>query len=356
MGGERASGSRLGVNVGIVGYGLAGSVFHAPLIEAADRLDLAAISTRRPVQVGSARIVPDAAALIADPALQLIVVASPHDTHFTLARAALEAGKHVVVDKPFALEVAEADTLIALARERSLTVTPFHNRRWDGDYLTVKRFLAGGRLGTLARFEAYWDRFRPELREGWKDKAEAGAGLLNDLGPHLIDQALQLFGWPDRLVADVAVQREGGAVDDYFAITLHYGETRVILGSTVLGAAPRPRFALHGTQGSLVKSGLDPQEERLKSGARPDEPGFGDDHASAFAAFTDGEGRTEQVPSESGRYLSFYEQVAASILDGAAPPVDPADARDGLHIIALARQSAREGKAIITRSLQGERS
>lgn len=342
------------MNVGIVGYGLAGSVFHAPLIEAADRLDLAAISTSRPVQVGSARIVPDAAALIADPALQLIVVASPHATHFPLARAALEAGKHVVVDKPFVLDVAQADALIALAQERGLTVTPFHNRRWDGDYLTVKRFLAAGRLGALARFEAHWDRFRPELREGWKDEAEAGAGLLNDLGPHLIDQALQLFGWPDLIVADVAAQREGGPVDDYFSITLHYAAMRVILGSTVLGAAPRPRFALHGTGGSLVRYGLDPQEERLKAGRSPTEQGFGDEDAGHRAAFTDAEGRTERIAGEPGRYLSLYEQVAASILDGAPRPVDPADARDGLHIIALARQSAREGRAIITARTGGE--
>lgn len=343
------------MNVGIVGYGLAGSVFHAPLIEAAGRLNLAAISTRRPAQVGSARIVPDAGALIADPALDLIVVASPHDTHFAIASAALEAGKHVVVDKPFVLDVSEADALIALARERGLTVTPFHNRRWDGDYLTVKRFLAGGRLGALARFEAHWDRFRPELREGWKDRAEAGAGLLNDLGPHLIDQALQLFGWPDKLAADVAVQRDGGPVDDYFAITLHYGTARVILGSTVLGAAPRPRFALHGTGGSVVKFGLDPQEERLKAGRSPGDDGFGDEDAGHHAVFTDAEGRTERLAGEPGRYLSFYEQVADCILDGAAPPVDPADARDGLCIIALARQSAGEGKTIITGRAGGER-
>lgn len=343
------------VNVGLVGYGLAGSVFHAPLIQAADRLNLAAVSTSRDVEAGAARIVPSAEALIGDPGLDLIVVASPHSSHFALARAALLAGKHVVVDKPFALCVSEADELIAVASERKLMIAPFHNRRWDGDYLTVKRFVESGRLGTLARFEAHWDRFRPEFREGWKDSAEAGAGLLNDLGPHLIDQALQIFGWPDRLAGDVAVQRQGGTVDDHFELALHYGAMRVILGSTVLGAAPRPRFALHGTRGSLVKFGLDPQEDRLKAGRRPTDAGFGDDDPALFATFTDAEGRTERIATESGCYLSFYAQVAACILDGAAVPVDPVDARDGLHIIELSRQSADEGRSITTRNVRGER-
>ena len=345
----------MAVSVGLVGYGLGGAVFHAPLIAAAERLELAAVSTRKPVEIPGARIVPGPDALIGDASLDLIVVASPHASHFPLAKAALEAGKHVVVDKPFALAPSEADELIALAAARGLAVIPFHNRRWDGDFLTVRSFLEGARLGELARYEAHWDRFRPAAREGWKEEPDLGAGLLNDLGPHLIDQALVLFGWPDALEADVAVQRGTGLADDYFAVTLHYGRMRAILGSTLIGAAARPRFALHGPHGSLVKHGLDPQEDRLKAGGRPGDAGFGDDDPALFAAFTDAQGQSERIASTPGRYLAFYEGVAACILDGAPPPVDPADARDGLHIIALSRQSAREGKRITTRNLRGER-
>jgi scyllo-inositol 2-dehydrogenase (NADP+) len=345
----------LAVKVGLVGYGLGGSVFHAPLIAAVDRLDLTAISTRKPISVPGARIVPDSASLIADPELDLIVVASPHNSHFPLAKAALEAGKHVVVDKPFALASAEADILIQLAAERGLSVTPFHNRRWDGDFLTVQRFIAGGKLGDIVRFEAHWDRFRPGPREGWKEVPEQGAGLLNDLGPHLVDQALLLFGWPEAVQADIAVQRKLGAVDDYFELTLHYGIRRVILGSTLIGVAERPRFAVHGTGGSLVKYGLDPQEERLKAGISPRLPGFGDDEADRLARFTDADAQVSPVPTEPGCYDEFYKGVAECILAGAAPPVDPRDARDGLHIIELSRQSARDGKTIITRNLRGER-
>ena len=329
------------IRVGLIGYGLAGSVFHAPLIRAAARLELAAVATSRAVE-GVRRT--DAEMLVADPDIDLVVVASPNKSHFELARAALENGKHVVVDKPFTSSVAEADELIALAGRKGLMLTVFHNRRWDSDYLTVKRLLATGRLGELRLFDAHWDRFRPELRPGWKDDGDSGAGVLNDLGPHLIDQALQLFGRPESLLADVATQRPGSRVDDYFALTLTYGPMRVLLASSALVADPRPRFAVHGSGGSFVKYGLDPQEAALKDGADPLSPGFGSDPSDGL--LTDGEGAQASLPSAQGDYLSYYQAVAAAILDGAPTPVDPADAREGLRLIALARQSAREGRRI----------
>jgi scyllo-inositol 2-dehydrogenase (NADP+) len=344
----------LSLGVGLIGYGLAGSVFHARLILATDRLALAAVSTSRPLDLADVRRVPDPPSLFEDSAIDLVVVASPHGTHFSLAHAALLAGKHVVVDKPFALTSDEASRLIGLASKQGLRIIPFHNRRWDGDFLTVQDFLKDGRTGDLARFEAHWDRFRPGLREGWRESPDQGAGLLNDLGPHLVDQALQLFGWPEALSADIGVQREVGVVDDYFEITLYYGRLRVILGSTQIGAAPRPRFALHGTEGSLVKYGLDPQEERLKGGQGPLASGFGDDDSGLFATFTDAHGTSERIPTRPGRYLDFYEGVAAAILDDAPLPVDPRDARDGLRIIELARLSAHDGRRIDRQELGGE--
>jgi scyllo-inositol 2-dehydrogenase (NADP+) len=344
----------LSLGVGLVGYGLAGSVFHAPLIAAADRLSLKAVCTSRTLDVEGARRVSRPQELFEDPGIDLVVIGSPHGTHFTLADAALTAGKHVVVDKPFALASREADQLIALASAQQRLVIPFHNRRWDGDFLTIRDFLASGKLGKLARFEAHWDRFRPGLREGWRESPDEGAGLFNDLGPHLIDQALLLFGWPEALSADIGVQRDVGKVDDYFELTLHYGRLRVILGSTQIGIAARPRFALHGDQGSLVKYGLDPQEERLKAGQRPLDSGFGDEEHDFFATFTDAEQEEHSIATRTGRYLNFYDGVAAAILDGAPIPVDPADARDGLRIMELARESADDGRRIHIKDKRGE--
>ena len=314
------------MKVALIGRGLGGTAFHMPLIRALPELELAVVA-------GAA----DAVSAAVTPVVDLVVISSPNRTHFPLAEAALKAGKHVVIDKPFTVSVAEADALIALAKQRGRMLTVFHNRRWDGDFLTVRKVMP--RLGEVKLFEVYWDRFRREIRPGWKDAADGGAGTLNDLGPHLIDQALQLFGLPEAVSADVATQREGAAVDDYFSLTLHYGPMRAVLGASTLVMGPRPRFALHGTGGSFVKYGLDPQEPALKDGADPHGP-FADDPAF-YGTLTTAAG-SERVPTEPGRYLGFYEAVVAAIRDGAPPPVDPADARDGLRIVERARQSSNQ--------------
>jgi scyllo-inositol 2-dehydrogenase (NADP+) len=316
----------------VIGRGLGGRVFHAPLIRAIPAIELVGVA-------GAA----DAEAAATGTDVDLVVISTPNRTPFPLARAALEAGKHVVVDKPFTVTVAEADALIALAAERKRVLTVFHNRRWDGDFLTVKSLLRAGRLGQPSLFEAHWDRFRPELREGWKEDPAEGAGLLLDLGPHLIDQALQLFGTPQALNADIAAQRTGSSVDDYFVLTLDYGGMRATLSAASLVAEPRPRFAVHGTSGSYVKFGVDPQEAELKAGVDPKDAGRDD----ADGRLTHADGTGEAIPSERGRYLSFYEAVAKAILEGAPVPVVPADAREGLRLIALARESARQGRRIV---------
>jgi scyllo-inositol 2-dehydrogenase (NADP+) len=272
----------------------------------------------------------------------LVVVATPNTTHFELAATALKAGKHVVVDKPFTVTVDEADELIALANERQRVLTVFHNRRWDGDFLTVRKVLP--QLGDVMLFEAHWDRFRPEIKQGWREEPEPGSGLLSDLGPHLIDQALMLFGMPDAIGADILAQRGDAKVDDYFDLTLHYGARRISLKSSSLTAAARPRFALYGTAGSFVKYGLDPQEAQLKAGMDPRDEGHGADPNDGTLTF--GDGRTRKVPSERGDYLAFYETVADAILDGAPPPVAPQDARDGLLLIDLARRAAAQGRTL----------
>jgi len=338
------------IAVGLVGYGLAGRAFHAPLIDAVEELRLAAIATSRRAEVAAAwpgvAVVDDPAALIADPSIDLVVVATPNATHAPLARAALEAGKHVVVDKPLAADAGEAESLVAAARAQGRLLSVFHNRRWDGDFLTVTRLLDDGTLGRLALYEARWDRFRLEQRAGWKDRPGPGSGLLPDLGSHLIDQALRLFGLPEALTADLAAQRDHGAVEDYFELTLHYGAMRAILSASTLVAAPRPRFALHGTAGSFVKAGLDPQEAWMAGGGRPADPGYGEDAPDLHGTLTTPDGAARRISTERGDYRRFYEGMAEAIRTGARPPVDPADAVTGLRLIALARRSAAEGRRI----------
>lgn len=337
------------IRTGLIGFGLGGTAFHAPLVEAVEGLELVAVATRKAEAVASAypRVaVTTPEALMADPDIALVIVSTPNDTHFPLARAALEAGKHVVIDKPFATSTGEAQQLIDLAASRERLVIPFHNRRWDSDFLTVRKLLDSGRLGEVMLFEAHWDRYRPTLAQPWKESIEAGSGQLPDLGPHMIDQILLLFGMPEALSADLAVQREGGAVDDYFDLTLHYGLRRVVLSSSRLIAAPRPRFGIHGRLGSFVKYGLDPQEAAVRAGGKLADAGHGVEDPSIHGALTLGDGTRKTIASERGDYRLFYAGVAQAIAAGGPPPVRPEDALAGLRIIELARRSAAEGRRL----------
>ncbi len=324
------------IRVGLAGYGLAGSAFHAPLIRACDRLELAAVLTSRdiPLRVDNFEQLLERS--------DLVVIATPNATHFELAAAALTAGKHVIVDKPFTVTVGEADELISMAKKRGAVLSVFHNRRWDSDFLSVQKVMP--RLGEVMLFEAHWDRFRPGIKRGWREVPHEGAGLLNDLAPHMIDQALLLFGMPDCLFADFATQRPDARVEDYYDLTLYYGPKRVCLRSSTLVTKPRPRFALYGTNGSFVRNGLDPQESQLKAGADPRSDEFGIDEAQGILTLASG--RAEPVPSERGDYPAFYEAIADAILDRAPAPVDPADARAGLMLIGLARLSAERGERL----------
>jgi scyllo-inositol 2-dehydrogenase (NADP+) len=324
------------IHVGLIGYGLAGAVFHEPLIRACEGLELTAVLTSREhlLRVGSLEELLERC--------DLVVVASPNDSHFPLARTALDAGKHVVVDKPFTITLEEADALISLAHEVNRMLTVFHNRRWAADFLTVRSVLP--KLGELFLVEANWDRFRPEVRQRWREQPGPGAGLLADLGPHMIDEALQLFGTPDAISADIFAQRSGATVDDYFDLRLEYGRLRVCLRASSLVSERRPRFAVHGSGGSFVKHGLDPQEAQLSAGMDPTDPHFGIEGQNGTLTLPDGS--VEEVPGERGRYLDFYKAVVAAIEHGAPVPVDPADARDGLLLIDLARRASERGQRV----------
>jgi scyllo-inositol 2-dehydrogenase (NADP+) len=337
------------IGVGLVGFGLAGARLHAPVIGAVPGFRIAAIQTSRAEEARAAwpeaAVVPDLDALLARAEVDLVVVASPNDTHASIARAALAAGRHVVIDKPFVTDPAMGEALIDQARAAGLVLSAYHNRRWDADFLSVADLLAQGTLGEVMLAELCWDRHRAAIKPGWREQAGEGAGLLADLGPHLADQALRLWGWPDTVSADIAVQREGAAVDDYFDLNLHYGTRRVRLASSTLVAAPRPRFALHGTRGSFVKYGIDPQEAMLRA-RTPDWSSYGVEPTSAHGVLTDLAGQGTPVPSHRGDWRLFYRGIADAIRTGTPPPVDPADALAGLRLLALARRSATEGRVL----------
>lgn len=324
------------IRVGLVGYGLAGAVFHAPLIRACKRMELAGVLTSRDV----AERVESLDELIERS--ELVVVASPNMSHFPIAEQALESGRHVVVDKPFTVTIEEAERLIGIAKEKQHVLSVFHNRRWDSDFLTVREVLP--RLGDVLLFEAHWDRFRPEIKHGWRERPEPGAGVWNDLGPHMVDQALQLFGIPDAVEGDIVAQRQRALVDDYFDVVLHYGRMRVCLRSSSVAAAPRPRFSIDGTVGSFVKHGFDPQEAQLKAEMDPRDPAYGLDPCDGTLTFADG--RSEIVPTERGHYLAYYDGIAAAILDDAPVPVTPEEARTGLELISLARRASELGQPL----------
>jgi predicted dehydrogenase len=338
------------LRIGLIGYGYAGQTFHAPLIAGSGRAMLAAIATGQPERARAdwpdARIHPAPDALIADPGVECVVIATPNDTHVPLARAALEAGKHVVVDKPVALASADVRELAALAAQRGSVLAPFHNRRWDGDFLTVQALIDSGRLGRLTVFESHFDRFRPQVRQRWREDAQRGGGLLFDLGPHLVDQALALFGKPQTVNATVAARRDGAQADDFVHLLLGYADKDVILHASALTAIVAPRFTLHGTLGSYVKYGLDTQEDQLKAGVRPGDAQWGRNPAGQLRVLDGDTEITLEHPTADGAYQAFYAAVADAIQHGKPLPVSAQDAADGLAIIELARESAATGRRL----------
>jgi predicted dehydrogenase len=343
------------VRVGLVGYGLAGAVFHAPLIASSPDLELHSVvtsDTERRAQL--AREHPDARAvdsldrLLADPAeLDLVVVASPNRSHIPVARAALDAGLPVVVDKPLAASAAEARDLAALAAERGLLLTVFQNRRWDSDFRTVKQLIADGALGTVQRFESRYERWRPELKGGWRESAdpvEVG-GLLYDLGSHVVDQALDLFGPVERVYAELDVRRPGAAVDDdaFIAMT-HTNGVRSHLWVSAVAGQLGPRFRVLGDRAAYTVYGLDPQEDALKSGQRPG-PGWGTPSESEWGVLGTADA-SKPYPSLAGDYPAFYAGVAAALREGAPAPVTSDEAIATLSVLEAARRSATEGRTV----------
>lgn len=334
------------IPVALIGYGYAGKTFHAPLIAATPGLRLACIASSQGPAVAAdwpeARVVADPLAAIHAPDVELVVIASPNDTHAPLAAAALATGKHVVVDKPFTVELGEARQLIRLAGRHGRLLSVFHNRRWDADFLALRELLADGRIGRPTELESRFERFRPEVRQRWREQAVAGGGLWYDLGPHLVDQALQLFGLPDGVAARFAIQRDGAETDDWAQVDLDYGRLQVTLRASMLVAGGMPRFVAHGTAGSWVKYGLDCQEDQLKAGLGPGAPDWGrDPQAPTLYAAA---GPATAAPLPRGDYPAYYAAIHAALRDGGANPVPPHQALAVMAVIDAARRSARSGR------------
>lgn len=332
---------------GLIGFGYAGKTFHAPLIAATPGAVLAMIATSQAEEATlhypGAVIVPDAAALIADPQIDVVVLATPNASHYPLALAALEAGKHVVVDKPFTLTVAEAEDLAQKAVAAGKVLSVFHNRRWDADFMALKTLLASGCLGDVVQFENQFNRYRPEVKDRWRENDLPGSGLWFDLGPHLIDQTLQLFGKPEAVFADLQKRRAGAQAVDDFHVLLRYPGLRVTLAGSCLVSGGSPRFLVHGTLASFEKHGLDVQELQLKAGLLPGDAGFGIDPVAGQLHTS----RQDQIESAAvgmprGHYLAYYQGICAA-LDGAANPVTPEEGILIMQILQAAEQSAVSG-------------
>jgi scyllo-inositol 2-dehydrogenase (NADP+) len=337
------------IGVGLVGYGMAGSSLHLPLIMAEPGLDLRAVVTSHPDRVPGVAVVPTVAALLDDPAVELVVVAVPNTAHHDVARTALEAGRHVVVDKPFTVTTAEADDLIRLAGERGRLLSVFHQRRWDADQLTIRRCVEEGLVGRVSTFVARFDRFKPGPNTRWTEKDEPGAGVLYDLGAHLIDQTLHLFGTPETVWADLGAQRPGGGAVDYVHVVLRYGPLRAILHAGSLVRAPGPRFEVHGDRGSFVKDGMDPQIAAMLAGRRPGDPGFGDEPPERHGTLTTdlgGLASTGRLASVPGDYAAFYREMGAAVRGEGPVPVPAGQARDVIRVIECATESSRDGRVV----------
>lgn len=335
------------IRVGLIGYGYASKTFHAPLIVGTPGMELAAVSSSDETKVHAdwpnMPVVSDPHHLFSNPDISLIVIPTPNDTHFPLAKAALEAGKHVVVDKPFTVTLSQARELDSLAKSRGLLLSVFHNRRWDSDFLTLKTLLADGTLGEVAYFESHFDRFRPQVRNRWREQAGVGSGIWYDLGPHLIDQALNLFGLPVSLTVDLAQLRPGAQATDYFHAVLAYPQRRVVLHGSLLAAAESARYIVHGTRGSYIKYGLDPQEDRLKAGERLPQEDWGYDMRDGVLTLAQGEVMAEQtLLTVPGNYPAYYAGIRDALTGHGENPVPAAQAIQVMELIELGMESAKK--------------
>jgi len=344
------------VRVGLIGFGLAGQAFHAPVIRGVPGMELACILERRGSRakerypkVKVARTLDE---LLADETIRLCVVATPNDSHFEYTKSCLMAGRDVVVDKPFTPILAEAEELVRIAAEQGRLLTVYQDRRWDGDFHTVRKLIDAGTLGKVVEYEARFDRFRLEPKENaWRERADqAAAGVLFDLGPHLIDQALVLFGAPKKITAVAFCQRETSEVDDAFDVSMEYPGLRALLRARIIAFAPGPHLLIHGTKGSFIKYGMDPQEEKLRGKDCPDGTDWGADWGEepeeSWGTLSLVSKPSKKVKTERGDYRGFYANVRDAIEKGSPLDVTPEQALRTMRGVLLARKSSQEQRTV----------
>jgi len=344
------------VRVGLIGFGLAGQAFHAPVIRGVPGMELACILERHgsnaKAKYPEVRVARTLDEMLSDKSIGLCVVATPNDSHYSYTKACLEAGRDVVVDKPFTPTMAEAEELVRVAADRGRLITVYQDRRWDGAFLTVKKLVAAGALGTVAEYEARFDRFRLDTKpSAWREQAEfPAAGVLWDLGPHLIDGALVLFGEPETICASALRQREASKIDDAFDVIMQYPRTRATLRARIIAYAPGHHLLLHGTEGSFIKFGMDPQEGILRGPNCPDGldwgANWGLEPEERWGILSRVNGETRKVQTERGDYRGFYANVRDAIEKGAPLDVTPEQALRTMRALLLAHKSSREGRTV----------
>ncbi|EMN4128656.1 oxidoreductase [Providencia vermicola] len=339
------------IKVGIIGYGYASKTFHAPFIATLPGYELTAISSSQPDKVTTdwpnVTVVSSPEQLLANPEIELVIIPTPNDTHYPLASQALAAGKHVVVDKPFTVTVEEAEALQQQAQKAGKILSVYHNRRWDAGFLTLKQLFADGCLGDIKYYESHFDRYRPVTRQRWRESAVAGGGIWYDLGPHLLDQALQFFGKPTSIHADLAMIRPNAEAVDYFHVLLNYADKKVILHATTVAAAESPLYVVHGMKGSYVKYGLDSQEDKLKSGALPNDENWGVDERNGVVTLSQGDELiSKEWVNKKGHYGGYYLKIFDAIRHGAENPVQPQEAIEIMKLIEAGIISAKEKRTV----------
>jgi predicted dehydrogenase len=336
------------IRVGLIGYGFSGKTFHAPLIRAVPGLSLDAVASSDPKKVHAdlpgVTVYEDAHALVRADDIDVVVIATPNTSHAPLALAALAAKKHVVIDKPFTLDLVEARALIAQSERMGLLLSVFHNRRWDSDFLTVRHAITQGMVGAVIHYESHIDRYRPEVHDRWREDGGPGSGVWFDLGPHLVDQALQLFGLPDRIQANLAHQRAGSRTDDWAHVVLDYGSHRAILHTSMVAAGGTRRFIVHGDAGSMVKQDVDLQEKQLLSGMRPGDAGWGEDPDALIVYDRNGVPRT--IPATRGDQSLYYAGLVEALNDSASGWVTPIQSLAVMAVVEAAVDSFRSRRSV----------
>jgi scyllo-inositol 2-dehydrogenase (NADP+) len=344
------------VRVGLIGFGMAGQAFHAPVIRGVAGMELVCILERRGTRAQEKypgiRVARTLDELLSNKQIQLCVIATPNDSHFDLARACLLADRDVVVDKPFAPTLRESEELVRLAAERGRLITVYLDRRWDGDFGTIKKLVYSGRLGAIVEYECRYDRFRPEPKpNAWREKADQpGAGVLFDLGPHVIDQALVLFGEPKSITASAFYERKTSQVDDSFDVCLEYPQLRAMGRARIIAYAPGPHFLIHGTNGSFVKYGMDPQEARLRTDDYPQGTDWGTDWGvepeELWGTLSLVGGPAVKIKTDRGDYRGFYANVRDAIEKKSPLDVTPEQALRTMRAVILAHKSSREKRTV----------